>query len=140
MIDGFLRKIKKTSLLLMMFLRTVYKNVSNLNSSLDENFQKKCFRGPNLIKLNYDAKLPINWFKSCITDSNLRFMRIWIGYSGFEPVIGTTVVHRPLQFIKFCPKELSLCHKLKFFNPYIFNIWWYKPLIYLFDCLIWQNL
>ena len=26
-------------------------------------------------------------------------------------------------------KEWSLCHKLKFYNPYIFETWWCKPLI-----------
>jgi len=25
-------------------------------------------------------------------------------------------------------KELSFCHKLKFYNPYIFGTWWCKPL------------
>ena len=26
--------------------------------------------------------------------------------------------------------ELSLCHKLKFSNPYIFETWWCKPLVF----------
>ena len=35
-------------------------------------------------------------------------------------------------------KELSFCHKLKFFNPYIFKTWWCKPLIFL-TLTIWST-
>ena len=34
--------------------------------------------------------------------------------------------------------ELSLCHKLKFSNPYIFSTWQYKPLIFQTQ-IIWSN-
>ena len=31
---------------------------------------------------------------------------------------------------KLCIKEFSLCHKLKFSNPYIFAKYWPKPLVF----------
>ena len=31
---------------------------------------------------------------------------------------------------KIMLNEMSFCHKLKFSNPYIFTIWWCKPLIF----------
>ena len=35
-------------------------------------------------------------------------------------------------------KELSLCHKFKFSNPYFFATWWCKPLIF-HTLIIWSN-
>ena len=36
-------------------------------------------------------------------------------------------------------KELSLCHKLKFCNPYILATWWCKPLIFdLPEFIVWN--
>ena len=35
-------------------------------------------------------------------------------------------------------QELSLCHKLKYSNSYIFNIWYYKPLRFQTN-VIWSN-
>ena len=36
-------------------------------------------------------------------------------------------------------KELSFCHKLAFSNPYIFETWWCKPLLFQTWTIIWSN-
>ena len=35
-------------------------------------------------------------------------------------------------------KELSFCHKFLFYNPYIFAVWWCKPLIFQ-TIIIWSK-
>ena len=43
-----------------------------------------------------------------------------------------------LENFKYFKKELSLCHKLKFSNPYIFTTGWRRPLIFQ-TYIIWSN-
>ena len=50
-------------------------------------------------------------------------------------------LHRVLGLelcILYTIKELSLCHKFNFCNPYIFATWWCKPLIFK-TYIIWSN-
>ena len=37
-------------------------------------------------------------------------------------------------------KELSLCHKLLFYNSYIVAIWWWKPLIFHTCVILWNRI
>ena len=72
-------------------------------------------------------------------------------FTAFSPTLSTydggSVIVRPLgqlskittRCTKFSwTKELSLCHKLNFCNPYIFATWWWKPLIFQ-TYIIWSN-
>ena len=68
------------------------------------------------------------------TLQNFFYFALLIYISGFNSAFSHLffiVIQSKTYFFEFsCLKKLSLCHKLKCSNSYIFATWWCKPLIF----------
>ena len=54
----------------------------------------------------------------------------WSFFYLFLKILSLTQMHLSVSFYNVYSKELSPCHKLWFYNPYIFGTHWRKPLIF----------